>query len=223
VLLYAIPIVFSKDNIENNIIIDMLIRIVIAYVLEILPSLLQKNKATSDEKINNYSQYAAAYCLIEAKQAKDFIEPSSIVENKITLLEHISRKEIDKDEVKDRLLEEYASMDKGTRILAYKVLLEKFNTKYNNLSDVQKLVLKEYINNISNTIKLREYVNSSYAGIKSELDKLNKKVTDKTIQIKINEVTNLLKPIDKNQNVKDDNVIALLQFHELIEELKNAK
>jgi len=174
-------------------------------------------------KINNYSQYAAAYCLIEAKQAKDFIEPSSIIENKITLLEHISRKEIDKDEVKDRLLEEYASMDKGTRILAYKVLLEKFNTKYNNLSDVQKLVLKEYINNISNTIKLREYVNSSYAEIKSELDKLNKKVTDKTIQIKINEVTNLLKPIDKNQNVKDDNVIALLQFHELIEELKNAK
>jgi hypothetical protein len=174
-------------------------------------------------KINNYSQYAAAYCLIEAKQAKDFIEPSSIIENKITLLEHISRKEIDKDEVKDRLLEEYASMDKGTRILAYRVLLEKFNTKYNNLSDIQKSVLKEYINNISNTIKLREYVNSSYAEIKSELDKLNKKVTDKTIQIKINEVTNLLKPIDKNQNVKDDNVIALLQFHELIEELKNAK
>jgi hypothetical protein len=174
-------------------------------------------------KINHYPQYAAAYNLIEAHNASEFIDPSYIIDNKITLLEHISRTAVDKEEVKDRLLEEYSEMDKGTRLLAYKMLLEKFNSKYNTLSNDQKSVLKEYINNISNTVKLREYVNNNFNAIKTELTRLNKIVTDKTIQIKINEVTNLLKPLDKNQNVKDDNVIALLQFHELIAELKNVK
>jgi len=174
-------------------------------------------------KINNYAQYAAAYNLIEAHSSSEFIEPSQVIENKITLLEHITNNEIDKNKVKNDVLEEYMQMDKGTRMLIYKTLLEKFNSKYSNMSTAQKNVLKEYINNISNTVKLREFVNESFITIKAELNKLNKAVTDKTIQIKINEVVNILKPLDKNQNVKDDNLIALLQFHQLIAELKSAK
>ena len=174
-------------------------------------------------KINNYSQYAAAFNLIEAHNSLDFIEPSQVIENKITLLEYITRTEVNKEEVKDRVMEEYMSMDKGTRMLVYKTLLERFNSKYNNMSNTQKSVLKEYINNISNTVKLREFVNNHYAAIKAELNQLNKSVADKTVQIKLNEVVNLLKPLDKNQNVKDDNIIALLQFHQLISELKSIK
>ena len=174
-------------------------------------------------KINNYSQYAAAYNLIEAHNSSEFIEPSQIIENKITLLEHIANREIDKDKVKNDILDEYIQMDKGTRMLIYKTLLEKFNSKYNNMSVAQKNVLKEYINNISNTVKLREFVNESFITLKAELTKLNKNVTDKTTQIKINEVLNVLKPLDKNQNVKDDNLIALLQFHQLADELKSVK
>ena len=174
-------------------------------------------------KINNYSQYAAAYNLIEAHNSLEFVEPSQVIENKVTLLEHIIRAEVNKDEVKDRVLEEYVAMDKGTRMLIYRTLLERFNSKYNNMSNAQKSVLKEYINNISNTVKLREFVNESFASIKAELVKLNKIVTDKTTQIKINEVVNILKPLDKNQNVKDDNIIALLQFHQLVAELKSVK
>jgi predicted transcriptional regulator len=174
-------------------------------------------------KINNYSQYAAAFNLIEAHNSLEFIEPSQVIENKVNLLEHITRKEVNKDEVKDRVMEEYLSMDKGTRILVYKTLLERFNSKYNNMSNVQKSVLKEYINNISNTVKLREFVNNHFAAIRAELNRMNKTVTDKTTQIKINEVVNILKPLDKNQNVKDDNIMALLQFHQLITELKSIK
>jgi hypothetical protein len=174
-------------------------------------------------KINNYSQYAAAYNLIEAHNSLEFVEPSQVIENKVTLLEHITRKEVSKEDVKDRVLEEYAKMDKGTRILAYKMLLEKFNEKYGDMSPAQKTVLKEYINNISDTVKLREFVNESYTAIKSQIAQLSKTVTDKTIQIKLNEVATFLKPLDKNQSVKDDNIIALLQFHQLINELKSAK
>ena len=174
-------------------------------------------------KINNYSQYAAAYNLIEAHNSLEFVEPSQVIENKVTLLEHITRKEVSKEDVKDRVLEEYAKMDKGTRILAYKMLLEKFNEKYGDMSPAQKTVLKEYINNISDTVKLREFVNESYTAIKSQIAQLSKTVTDKTIQIKLNEVATFLKPLDKNQSVKDDNIIALLQFHQLINELKSVK
>lgn len=174
-------------------------------------------------KINHYPQYAAIYSLLEAHNSLEFVEPSQVIENKITLLEFISRNEVNVVETKDRLLEEYAEMDKGTRMLAYRALLEKFNTKYSVLAPAQKQVLKEYINNISNTVKLKEFVNNSFESIKNELTELNKTVTDKTTQIKINEVINILKPLDKTQNVKDDNIIALLQFHELISELKNGQ
>jgi hypothetical protein len=174
-------------------------------------------------KINNYSQYAAAYNLIEAHNTTEFIEPSDIVENKVTLLEHISRKSINKEQVKDRIMEEYSGMDKGTRILAYRMMLERFNEKYSELSTAQKTILKEYINNISNTTKLREFVNEGINTLVKELNQLIPTVTDKTIQIKLNEVITFLKPIDKNQSVKDDNIISLLQYHQLVNEIKSVK
>jgi len=166
-------------------------------------------------KINNYSQYAAIYNLIEANNSSEFIEPNQIIDNKVTLLEHITRKEINKDGVKDRILEEYAKMDKGTRLLAYRVLLEKFNKKYSTLDNRQKNVLKEYINNISNTTGLKEFVNSQYTALRNELNELSNNVTDKTIKIKLTEVITLLQPLGKTQNVKDENLISLLQYYQL--------
>ena len=174
-------------------------------------------------KISNYSQYAAASNLIEAHGSLEFIEPSQVIDNKVTLLEHITRKEVNIEEVKDRVLEEYSKMDTGTRILAYKMLLEKFNEKYSTLSQAQKSVLKEYINNITNTVKLREFVNEQNATIRKALTELTPSVTDKTVQIKLNEVITLLNPLDKNQNVKDENIISLLQYHQLVAELKSVK
>jgi hypothetical protein len=174
-------------------------------------------------KINHYSQYAAVYNLIEAQNSSEFVEPNQIIDNKVTLLEHITRKEVNKDQVKDRILEEYAKMDKGTRLLAYRVLLERFNKKYSTLNNKQKTVLKEYINNITNTTALKEFVNTQYALITKELTELVKSVDDKTTQIKLTEVINLLQPLNKNQNVKDENIISLLQYHQLINELNSIK
>ena len=174
-------------------------------------------------KINNYKQYAAAFNLIEAHNSLDFTEPQQIIDNKITLLEHITRKEVDKEGVKDRVMEEFNNMDKGSRILAYRMLLEKFNSKYATLSDRQKLILKEFINNITNTTKLRDFVNKNFNVITEEIKKIIPTVTDKTTQIKLTEVVTLLQPLDKTQNVKDENIISLLQYYQLIEELKSIK
>jgi hypothetical protein len=174
-------------------------------------------------KISNYKQYAAAFNLIEAHNSLEFTEPQQIIDNKITLLEHITRKEVNKESVKDRVMEEYGNMDKGTRILAYRMLLEKFNSKYATLSDKQKGVLKEFINNISNTTKLREFVNSNFKTITEEITALIPTISDKTTQIKLAEVITLLHPLDKTQNVKDENIISLLQYHQLIDEIKLVK
>ena len=174
-------------------------------------------------KISHYKEYAAAYSLIEAHNSLDFIAPQHIIDNKITLLEHITRKEVDKDGVKDRVMEEFNKMDTGSRILAYRMLLEKFNNKYSTLSDRQKLILKEFINNITNTTKLREFVNKNFITVANEITKLIPTVSDKTTQIKLNEVVTLLQPLDKTQTVKDENIISLLQYYQLIEELKAAK
>jgi hypothetical protein len=174
-------------------------------------------------KINNYKQYAAAFNLIESHNSLEFTAPQQIIDNKITLLEHITRKEVNKEGVKDRVMEEFNNMDKGTRILAYKMLLEKFNSKYATLSDRQKLTLKEFINNITNTTKLREFVNNNFKIITEEINTLIPTVADKTTQIKLSEVVTLLQPLDKTQNVKDENIISLLQYYQLIDEIKSVK
>jgi histidyl-tRNA synthetase len=103
------------------------------------------------------------------------------------------------------------------------MLLEKFNSKYATLSDRQKLTLKEFINNITNTTKLREFVNKNFSVITEEINALIPSITDKTTQIKLSEVVTLLKPLDKTQSVKDENIISLLQYYQLIEEIKSVK
>ena len=70
---------------------------------------------------------------------------------------------------------------------------------------------------------VRLFIPAKPAGSEVELKSLSKTVTDKTTQIKLNEVVNILVPLEKNQNVKDDNIIALLQFHQLISEIKSVK
>jgi len=173
-------------------------------------------------KIQNYKINASIYNLIEAHNSVDFTDPKIVIDNKVTLLEFLTKKTIDKTVVKDQVLEEYAKQDKGTRILIYKMIVEKFNTKYSNLLPEQKSLLKEFINNVSNTITLKEYINNQIQNIKLELEVLSKKVEDKKIQIKLNEVNSILNIIPKSENVSDDDVLNLMNYYELLHELRTA-
>lgn len=174
-------------------------------------------------KINNYTQYASIYTLIESHNSPEFIEPSQIIENKCTLLEHISNKGVDKDQVKDDVLEEYVKFDKGTRLLAYKILVDKFNKKYSTLNHNQQIVLKEYINSISNSPKLKDFINTQLTVVKREIQLLTSRVSDQTTKIKLNEILTLIKPLEKKDEVKDADVLNLLQYFGLISELKQSQ
>lgn len=165
-------------------------------------------------KIPNYKIMASIYNLLENKKAT----PISIVNSKVTLLEHITEK---KQIIKSsNVLKNYNKQDKNTKLLTYKIMLEKFNEKYNNLANNQKSLLKEYVNNVTNSPSLKAYINQEITRVKKSINHYSKKVEDKAVAIKLNETKNLIKPLCKKSSVHDDNVINLLNYYELINELK---
>lgn len=169
--------------------------------------------------VNNYKTLAAAYTLFESAMENKFVEPKQLVLNKLTIMEHITKKQLI-EKVENETTTGFNKEDKNVRLLAYRMLIEKFNAKYSNLSNKQKSVLKEFINNISNPEHLKLFINESLNKIKAELTSLVNKVDDKTTQIKLNEVITLIKPISSKSSVKDDHLITLLQYQQLSDEIK---
>ena len=186
-----------------------------------------KNHYNLDEffkiKLPNYKIQAATYTLIETYGGDQLLNPDQIIENKTVLLEHLTQSNINKKEVKENILEEFRQQDKDVRVLAYRVLLEKFNDKYANLNINQKNVLKEFINSVDNTTKLKEFYNTKVNEIKEHLLEMNSSVTNPAIQVKIKEVINILPTLGKTDKAGDDQLINLLQYYQLIEELEIAK
>ena len=173
-------------------------------------------------KLPNYKSQAALYTLLEIYNSENLSNPTQIINSKLTILETLTTKPIDKQKVEDDLLNEFQSYDKDLRILTYRVMLEKFNGKYESLNDNQKTVLKEFINSVDSTPKLKEFYNTKINEIKSELNTLAKKVTDKVVKIKLNEVNNMLLPLGKVAKVGNDDLVNLLQYYALLEELVKA-
>ena len=167
-------------------------------------------------KISNYKIMASIFNLLENKNAS----PLSIVNSKVTLLEHITGKTLDSKPKKDVVMEDYAKYDKDTRLLTYKVLLEKFNNKYSGLGENQKSLLKEYVNSVTNSPALKSFINKEIKMFKKTITGYSKKVEDKAVAVKLTETKNMIKPLCKKSSVNDDNVINLLNYYELVNELK---
>lgn len=174
-------------------------------------------------KIETYRIHASIFTLLESLHTKEVSDTKQIVTNKLTLLEHITKETLTERKVASKVVEEFMKEDKEVRILAYKILVEKFNEKYARLSNEQKDLLKEYINNVSDTKKLRTYLNTKLLEVKTELVDLKSNVGDKVLQIKLNEVLNFIKPLGPNESIKDEVLIGLMQYYQLISELKAVK
>ena len=167
-------------------------------------------------KISNYKIMASIFNLLENNNAS----PLSIVNSKVTLLEHITGKTLANKPKKNVVMEDYAKYDKDTRLLTYKVLLEKFNDKYSGLGENQKTLLKEYVNSVTNSPILKTFINKEIKEVKKAITGYSKKVKDKAVAIKLTETKNMIKPLCKKSSVNDDNVINLLNYYELVNELK---
>ena len=169
-------------------------------------------------KVDNYKIYASAFKLFEHSNA---LSPDEKTESHFNLVEHITTtSEIKLSETMTVLPD-----DEDLRILTYKTLLEKFNQKYSNLNSPQKNLLKAFINNVSNTNSLKEYIENEIPNIKKELKKNGKNLKDKVVKIKLKEAINSVDKfcdVGNSQSVKDSAVVQLMRYYELAKELKKS-
>jgi len=170
--------------------------------------------------VKDYKALAALYCLMEAHKVTDVIDPNFLVDNKTTILEHLTKEEQNKKQVRDTLIEEYSKYDKDLKLLTFKILLEKFNSKYDSLLPEQKNILKEFITSVDSSTRLRNVVNEELDKLKQIISKLKDTVQDEIVAIKLQEVAKGIQPVAKTKRVTDDHLVNIMQYYELVQELK---
>ena len=115
------------------------------------------------------------------------------------------------------------------RIPNYRLLASIYNIFQSETTDekfkadqlVNSKLLKNYINNISNTNSLREYVDKEVTRIKSVLKKELPRVDDKITSIKLTEAINQIENLTKGKIVNEKQVLSLMRYYELIKEIRN--
>ena len=172
-------------------------------------------------RIPNYRLLASIYNIFQSETTDEKFKADHLVNSKFTVLEHITHKKIDDEKIKQKVIAEYSKQDKDLRLLAYEILVDKFNKKYKSLDESQKRLLKNYINNISNTNSLREYVDKEVTRINTILTKELPKVDDKITNIKLSEAINQIENLTKGKIVNEKQVLALMRYYELIKEIRN--
>ena len=172
-------------------------------------------------KVEAYKPLAALYCLLEAQNTPNLLDPTVFVENKSTILEHLTQGKTSKADPKNALIEEYSKYDKDLRLLTYRILLEKFNNQYKDLLPEQKNILKEFITSTNSTTRLRIVINEQVAELRETIKKLRNKVTNEIVKIKLEEIYKVMSPIKNTQKVDDNHLVSLMQYYELVNELKN--
>jgi len=184
---------------------------------------IKKNYDVNDffmARIPNYKVNASIFKLFNSNLNEN---PAQKTENRFTIVEHITRKTISNKKKEKAITEGYKKQEKDLRLLAYGILVEKFNKKYSSLSKEQKTLLREYINNISNTNSLKEFIESETVKVKSKLQSFLPAVDDKVTKIKLNEAVNQADTLMKGRIVEDKQVVTLMRYYQLVKELKNVK
>lgn len=174
--------------------------------------------------VSNYKVLASIYKLFEVITTGEQYEPTDIVSSRFTIAENIINTSIqNKDQkIKDAVLEEYKKQDEDLRAVSYKLLVESFNSKYKNLTEEQKGLLREYINNINNTGKLNEYVSNEISKLLTELKNIGSKISDKVTKIKLAETIVNIKKIKSVKKIKEQHLSAMMMSYELLKELKES-
>lgn len=168
-------------------------------------------------KVQNYKLLASVYKVFEYNELDNPIE---ITKSRITILENITSKPSNSVINEDV---DIAKEPKEVRLMAYKYLVEKFNAKYNNLTEPQKVLLREYIENVSNTNNLKSLVQTEAVTLKRLFTKNMHRVKDKSLKIKLQEVAGLLDEYESIKKIEENHISALLRYYSLIDDLSWSK
>jgi len=170
-------------------------------------------------RLQNYKVFASIYKLFLMESGQDVAPPKELVDNRYTILEHLAKSIVESNKSNSRM-DEFAGQDKDLRLLAYKLIVDKFNARYSKaLNKSQQTLLREYIYNVSNTNKLREFINEEVVKVEKVLTKSLSKVNDQITRIKLTESLKQLPGITKGKVVKDEQVVALMRYYQLVEEV----
>lgn len=164
-------------------------------------------------KVQNYKLMASIYKIFEYNELDN---PSEITRSKFTIIENMI------GDSKKQMIEEMNSIykePKEIRLMSYRILVEKFNQKYEELSAEQKAVLREYIGNVSNTNNLKKFIQTEAKKVKTVLESKVNKVKDKTLKIKLSEVISLLDTYDTIKHVEENHISSLMRYYDLINDL----
>ena len=169
----------------------------------------------ANARIPNYKVLASTYLLFEyADQAS----VKQLAQCKDVILEHTLKDSVKQTET-DELYEEFRKQTKDTRLLTYKLLVDKFNNKYTNLSEAQKNLLKQYITHVNDTDSLKSYIKAEIPKIKQQLKEHVAKTADDVARIKIENLAEMLCNVENMKVIKESHVLSLLRYFDLVDEL----
>lgn len=171
-------------------------------------------------KISNYKLNASIYKLFESHTNTGLNNPKGILLSKDTIIEHVSSVVLKNSQ--ESIMTEYSKQDKSIRLMGQKILLEKFNEKYGKrLNNNQSTLIKKYINNISNTGVLTEHLTIEANKSRKKITSFANKIDDKITAIKLKEVAQQLRKIEKSKTINESYLSTMMTVYELLEELQN--
>lgn len=110
--------------------------------------------------------------------------------------------------------------ERAVRKIGFKLLVKKFNEKYQTLGERQKNIISRYITEDLTSDRFKNFIVNELAFIERELIQCLTTINDTELRWQINESAKLLPNIAKARILKDDHLSAILKFHDLLEELK---
>ena len=169
-------------------------------------------------RISNFKDIASVYKLFEIQHNSNPFEETEI---RFIVMENLKDTDSPKTE-KTSVVEKFEKESKDLRLLSYKILVDKFNQKYSNLNESQRDLLKAYINNISNSSTLKDFMAEEISKLKNEILKIHPKIDDKVVSIKLKECLNVLKKLNKGNVVNEEQLITMMRFYSLLDEINEA-
>ena len=170
-----------------------------------------------NSRIPNYKELASIYNIFEGESSRKDYGAVIETDSKVTLMENITSP----GHTRKKSKTSFSKNDVDIRLLTYQLLVDKFNKKYSTLSENQKDLLREYINNLSNTNSLKEFIAAEVVKVKTILKTHLRQVNDKITKIKLTEAISHTDTATQGKYVKDSHVVALMRYYELIKELDN--
>lgn len=171
-------------------------------------------------RIQQYRTLASIYKLFESRNTSQLYNPIDTVNaRKIVLQNIISNTSIMKQ--RDQIVQNFINEDQETQILAYKLIIQRFNKKYNTiLNQDQKQLLRKYLHSFSDVTELKEHIQKILPVMSQNLKKKIQIISDNVIKIKLYEILNQLNGILPIKLIKQSQVIAILKTYSLLQQLQ---